>query len=222
MLIDTAIEAGIPHIIPSSFVLDTRDPQVQENPLYAPKIAIENHLRNRAAEGLVTFTIIHPGVFLEYGMEIGIPINLSGTTPTLLFDGGDTLFSISSLDDIGCAVAQALTLRNDERVRDQVLRIHSTTTTQNHLLQLAHELRPEAEWKTVTVDTESSYRASLEAWERGERDPGALRGLMPRMTYGLGLCLFEPNDNELLGIEVWVEEKLKRAIDIAIDRVQGG
>lgn len=221
-LIDTAIEAGIPHVIPSSFILDTRNPVIQENPLYAPKIAVESHLLNRAAEGNVTYTIIQTGVFLEWGMSIGIPVNLTGTTPTLLFDGGVTPFSASSLDDIGRAVTTALTLRNDDRVRNQVLRMHSVATTQNQLLQIAEQLKPGTDWKTVNVDTEPSYASSLEAWERGERDPGALRGLMPRMIYGLGLCLFEPNDNALLGIEEWDVDRLREAVGDAMGRVQGG
>lgn len=220
--VDAAIEAGIPHIIPSMFILDTRNPLVQENPIYTPKIEVENHLHLRAAEGLVSFTTIQTGVFLEWGMQIGVPINLTGTTPTLLFDGGDTQFSTSSLDDIGRAVATALNLRHDDRVRNQTLRMHSTITTQNELLQLARELKPELEWNIIHVDTESAYISSFEAWERGERDPAALRGLMPRMTYGLGLCLFEQNDNDLLGVQVWDRERLKRAVEEAMARAQGG
>lgn len=192
------------------------------NPIYGPKIAMENHLFARAKDGAVTYTAIQTGVFMEWGFSVGTPINLSGTSPTLLFDGGTTPFSITSVEDIGRAVSQALLLRSDDRVRNQILRIHSTITTQNQLLQIAAELRPDVEWKTVGVDTASAYASSLEAWERGERDLAVLRGLMPMMVYGLGLGGFVDNENEVLGVEVWDLERLRGAVREVIEKFGAG
>lgn len=221
-LINAAIEAGIPHIVPSCFNLDNRNPLIAGNPIYGPKIAMENYLFARANEGTVTYTAIKTGTFLEWGLSVGTPVNLSGTSPTLLFDGGTTPFSITSVEDIGRAVSQALLLRSDQRVQNQILRIHSTITTQNQLLSLAAEIRPDVEWKTVDVDTARAYASSLEAWERRERDPAVLRGLMPRMVYGLGLGEFVENENEVLGVQSWDLERLRGAVGEVIGRAMGG
>lgn len=74
----------------------------------------------------------------------------------------------------------------------------------------------------MDVDTASAYGSSLEAWERGEREPAVLRGLMPRMVYGLGLGGFVEVENEVLGIEIWDSEKLKGAVGEAIRRIFTG
>lgn len=217
-LIDAAIDAGIPYVIPSSFGIDTRIPAVREVPTLAAKVAVEDHLFARAAEGRIAFTIIQTGISFEWG----IPVNLSGTAPSVIFDGGNVPFSISSLDDIGRGVANAVALRNYPGVRNKVLLMHSTVTTQNQLVRYVRELRPDIEWKTVDADTESAYAAAQEAYDCGERDPAVLQAFLSRMTFGLGLGLFEQHDSQLLGIETWWGDRLKSAVEEGILAMQGG
>lgn len=106
MIIDAAIEAGVPHIIPSSFGIDSRVPEIRANPALEAKIRAEDYVIQRAAEGKISFTAIQTGMFFDWAIKAGVILDANG--PTMLFDSGSTPFSVSSLDDIGRGVAGVL------------------------------------------------------------------------------------------------------------------
>lgn len=68
-LMDAAIAAGIPHIIPSFFGYDTRDTQFQTLPIWETKIRVEEYITKRSKEGAFTFTGIQTGSFLDWALE---------------------------------------------------------------------------------------------------------------------------------------------------------
>lgn len=57
-VIDAAVAASVPHIIPSCFGIDTRPRQVRSQPMVKEKVAMEEHLVAKAQEG--NFTYVKP------------------------------------------------------------------------------------------------------------------------------------------------------------------
>ncbi|KAJ7593781.1 hypothetical protein C8J56DRAFT_1001932 [Mycena floridula] len=65
---DAAIEAGVSHIIPSSFGNDIANEPGKSLLMYAPKVESENYLRKLAAEGKISYTTIYNGAFLDWAL----------------------------------------------------------------------------------------------------------------------------------------------------------
>ena len=218
-LIDVAIAAHIPHIIPSSYGVDVSHPYLRASPPLEEKVKMLDRLHSAIASQptpptidgkpgrKTTFTAIDTGVFLELAMKMCYLINLKSAHDddevTMLFDDGDTPFAISSLADIATATKNAVVLgvADDERVRNKTLNIQTFSTTQRELLTKAKQLEPGKPWKTLDLDTKVLEKTSKERYERGERSADAIRGYLVRGTFGLGLGVFERVHNDLLGVK---------------------
>jgi len=208
LLIDAAIAAGVPHVIPSSFGIDQRIPEVRANPALAAKVRMEDHVAKLADEGAITYTAIQTGMFFDWGLKAGVLVNAKG--PTMIFDGGDTPFSVSSLDHIGTAVANAL--GKPEETRNKILFMHSAVVTQNQLVGYAREVKPDGAWEVIDVDTKVLWDMAMEKYNKGERGPDVMRGFLPRQTLGLGLGVFKEVDNGVLGIQEWDGERVRQVV----------
>lgn len=127
--------------------------------------------------------------------------------PTVVFDKGNVALSVSTLDRIGEAVAKAL-LKRDELI-NRFLYIHSAAVTQSQLLQYMRQMAPGREFATVTVDTSEMERQALEKLRKGKTGPDVMPALMARVSFGLGLGLFETTDNALLSLEEVNEDDAK-------------
>lgn len=222
-LLDAAALAGIPHIIPSEFGIDLSPPEIRPMPCYATKVAMEDHVLRLAGEGKFTFTAIHTGLFLDWALERGTPINLLGNgQPTMIFDGGETKFSTTALGTIGQAVAAALIkhFAHPNEVKNRFLFVHSAAVTQNQLLRYAKECAPGKKFETVDVDTAQLYQVGLEKFENGERGPLIMPMMFARVTFGLGLGFFKKPDNEFLGVPMWSEERVRDLIGNVIAKHQ--
>ena len=91
---------------------------------------MENHLRQVGAEGKITFTGLHTGLFLDWAIKAGALVNARG--PTRVFNGGAIDRLVLPLDSIGRAVAEVVN-RSDE-TENRFLYIHDAVVTQNQLL----------------------------------------------------------------------------------------
>ncbi|KAI9709291.1 MAG: hypothetical protein M1820_003411 [Bogoriella megaspora] len=207
-LIDAAIAARTPHIIPSSFGIDHSHPKVREAPFLKEKIAMEDYLFQKADQGQITYTSINGGWFFDWALSAGILINSERPNP--IYDGGDVVWSTSTTDLLGQAVAQAV-LKRDE-LSNRVLFVQSAAVNQNQLFRYAKELAPHKEFKTIPVDTAALEKQSWERWNSGDRSLETMRGFLPRISLGLGLGLFKNPDNELLGLKQMREDEIKALI----------
>ncbi|KAK5684791.1 hypothetical protein LTS10_002865 [Elasticomyces elasticus] len=209
-LIDAAIAAGVPHIVPSSFGIGSSSPEIKDLPQIQAKMKMERYLAIRASGGLVSFTGINTGLFFDWALEVpGIPINLKGG-PTFLADGGGVALSVSTLDLIGQAVAQAIHKRGE--ARNRFLFVHSAVVTQKQLLQYAREIAPDRDFPIVEVDTEKAAADAKEKMQQGETGMMVAMPLLMRVSFGLGLGLFKKVDNEFLGLKVMSEEDVKALV----------
>lgn len=230
-LIDAAIAAHVPHIIPSSYGVDVCRPYLRSSPPLEEKVKMLDHLYSAIAaqpnpptiDGRpgrkTTFSAIDTGVFLELAMKMDFLVNFKAAHDdnevTRVFDGGDTPFAISSLADIATATKNAVLLgvADDERVTNKMLNIQTLSTTQNKLLRYAREFVPERQWRTLDMDTKVLESMSREKYEKGERSADALRGFLVRGTFGLGLGAFEKIDNDILGVKEIGEDGVKQVLE---------
>ena len=224
IVIDATILAGVAHIIPAAFGVDSRLPEIRALPhLAAGYIKSEEHMLRAIEEsgGKTTYTLIHNGGFLEWMFDYDLFVNLSGKgdKQSTLFDSGDVHLSVSSMPDIGKAVATAVRNRRDERFKNKFLLMHNMTISQNEVLRLAKEILPDKPWPVTRIDTREAQRKSQEAFDAsvasGVKAPAsAYHGFILRAFYGLGLGLFPKVDNELLGVEerdtAWLRGILER------------
>ena len=215
MLIDAAVAAGVPHIIPSCFGQDTRMEEWKTNPAVETKIRMEDHVVKLAKEGKITFTGIQTGLFLDWALRAKFLLNCTGDGPSMLFDSGDTPLSTTALDDIGMAVANSLV--EIKKTRNKFLKVQSAAVTQNQLLKYGRQAHPQWEWQTVAVDTQAVYKRSREAFDRGERSREVMMGFLSWPSFGQGFGLFRSNDNKLLGVEDWSQDRVAQLVSKVID-----
>ena len=130
----------------------------------------------------------------------------------MIADSGDVKVSGSTLDLIGEAIAQSISKRNDPAVKNKVLYVHSTVFTQNQILEYARAAAPERNINTIHVDTEKLANAAWEKYDAGERDMDALRPLMLRTSFGLGLGEFRKVDNDVLGVKTLSDHEVKSLV----------
>lgn len=138
----------------------------------------------------------------------GIFLNVHGTT--MRMNGGDVRISATDRNDIAVAVVNIL--KNPDATKNKDVCIQSVVTTQNELLKLAREVAPDHEFKTMDVNTQALWDKSQEAYDRGERSAQVLSGFLIHGLYGSGLAVHDRNDNELLGVKMWSDEKVKEFI----------
>lgn len=171
---------------------------------------MEDRVLAEAERGVFNFTGIHTSLLFDWALSMGVLLNCKDKGVTMVFDGGDVRLSVTMLDDAGKAVVAAL--ENPEETRNQFLKVHSKVVTQNEMLKLGKEVRPDKEWERREVDTAVLEKNSWEKWEKGDRSREVQRGFMPRTSFGLGLGLFEEVENELLGVRVMSDEEVKDLI----------
>lgn len=212
LVIDATIIADVPHMITSSFGIDLQQEYLRTLPPFKGKVQMGDYVAQKASEGLITFNSIQTGIFFGWGLSLGMMINLKDDgLPSVLFDAGETKFSVSAEEDIATAVAVALG-KKDKLPMNCSLFIHTAAVSQNQLREYAKESRPEREFPVTLVDTAKEEKKAWEAYNNGERDISKMGGLMSRGTFGLGLGLFKHLDSDVLGIEERDEEWLKAFI----------
>ena len=82
-----------------------------------------------------------------------------------IFDGGDAIFTGSTGERVGEAVARVL--EREETTRSKFLYVRSVKTTQMELLA-AFEKATEAKWEMVPVRTEDAYAQGKELLKEGK------------------------------------------------------
>ena len=65
-LIDAAIAAGVPHIVPSSFGIGNTAPELRLVPSLMAKVKMEEYVMEKAGEGKLTYTGVNTGLFFDW------------------------------------------------------------------------------------------------------------------------------------------------------------
>ncbi|KAJ5638702.1 oxidoreductase CipA [Penicillium herquei] len=200
-LIEAAHKAGVKRFLPSEYGCDTSHLlSAAKLPIYYnDKVAVVKQLREIADEdSTFTFTPIVTGPFFDWGIEKNFIVNLVGPSSPI-YNGGDTLFSTSTLSGIGRAVVGVL--EHPEETKNRYVYIASATLTQNQLIEWAET--------SDQVQREFVHTADLEeqAYKAMKQTPPDAETFM----LNLNRCaIFDPSygsafskvDNELLGVPV--------------------
>lgn len=209
-LIDATIAAGVPRFVPSEFGSDTANAKVRALPFYAPKVQTDDYLKFKAKEGALTYTSIRCGPFLDWCLMVGFFLNPRDRTIELA-DGGDQLFSTTTLESTGKALANALKQPALSENRD--LYVQNALLTQNQLLDLGRQLTQGKEWTVNQADTAKLEQEAREAFSKGDRGFPAVIKFLRRAVFGEGFGgAFEKTDNAALQIEELSEEQLKEIL----------
>lgn len=200
LLVEAAAKSHVRRFIPSEFGSDRQNEKARAFPIYKDKAAVQAALENAAASSGMTYTLICTGPFLDWGITVGIVMDLKGKSISL-FDGGERLFSATSLATIGKAVAGVL--MHLKRTKDRAVYVQDTATTLKKLAAMGKKVVGADGWMESVVPVDEVLE---EAWAETKKDkpnPLTIRlGFMRTAGWaeGYGGC-FEKLDNELLGIE---------------------
>ncbi|KAJ5712420.1 oxidoreductase CipA [Penicillium malachiteum] len=199
-LIEAAHKAGVKRFLPSEYGCDTSHPPTAKLPIYCDdKVAVVKRLKEISEqESTFTFTPIVTGLFFDWGIEKNFIVNLVGPLSPI-YNGGDTLFSTSTLSGIGRAVVGVR--EHSKETNNRHVYIASTTLTQNQLIEWAE--------KSDQLQREFVHTADLEeqAYKALKQTPPDAETSMLNL---IRCAIFDPRyrsafskvDNELLGVPV--------------------
>jgi hypothetical protein len=75
-LIDAAVAAGVQRFLPSEYGLDsTDDCVIADLKVYNGKIGTMKHLKSRAAEGKIGYTVLITGLYLDFCLGNGLLVS---------------------------------------------------------------------------------------------------------------------------------------------------
>jgi uncharacterized protein YbjT (DUF2867 family) len=213
-LIDASVAAGVKRFIPAEFGMDSQNPLAMQLPVCVPKVATQKYLREQATKNSkFTWTAIANGMFLDWGLEMGVIVDPRSHTATL-YNGGDIPFSATTLADVAKAVLGVID--NQDKTANRVVYVHSARVTQNHLIRCAKE-KDMAEWDLIEETTDSIKHNSFKELEKGEKADvdAAMLGFcftaMFDVQYG---CDFSDKlDNEVLGVRKMNEMEVKKLVE---------
>ncbi|KAL7923786.1 hypothetical protein ACQKWADRAFT_289294 [Trichoderma austrokoningii] len=205
--IDAAIAAGVKRFVPSEYGCDLNNTLARALPVFAPKVEVQEYLKQKAESTPLTYTFAYSGPFLDWGIEHQFILKTVDSKPRL-FDGGNTVFSTTKLDSVAAAVLAILS--KPEETKNREVRFQSAAISQNGLLALAKEVAPLRNWEPEVVKLDDIIRVADDRLAKGLLDhetftPYLFRAINdPR--YG---PKFETLDNELLGVKQLTEAEIK-------------
>jgi uncharacterized protein YbjT (DUF2867 family) len=199
LLIDAAASAGVKRFIPSEFGSNLENPNTRKLPVFAGKMKVQNHIIETSKTTDLTYTLVYNNAFLDWGIKNDFLLSTSDSKPVLI-NGGDLLFSATSVPSVGDAVVGILS--HPAETKNRAVRIHDLMTSHNKLLALAKQAAPGRDWKPVTVSLDDLVAKADERLAKGIYDQETFVPYLYRAVldpnYG---GKFEQTDNELLGVK---------------------
>ncbi|KAJ6013132.1 hypothetical protein N7522_003487 [Penicillium canescens] len=214
-LIHAAVAAGVKRFLPSEFGSDLHNPLNRAAPVYADKIKVQELLSSLAAEGKITYTVVYNGMFLDWGLQFGFPVNLRKKT-AVLHDGGERLYTTTTLAGVGKAVVGILS--HPEETKNRVVRVGEAVTTIKELLALSQDIVGGEEWTITKPDTAKEAEKALVKIKQGVFSHETILPFIYRAIWGKeNGGHFTTTDNELLGIKELDKEGLQKVIQDVVD-----
>jgi uncharacterized protein YbjT (DUF2867 family) len=137
-LIDAAIAAGIKRFIPSEFGSNIAgNATTAALPVFKGKKITQDYLQKKSSE--ISYTLINTGLFLDWGIQVGLLLDLKGE-PTRIYDGGNDKHSFTLLSDIAQAVVEVL--KHPEEIHNRAVYIQSAALSQNEVIDIAQKVKP--------------------------------------------------------------------------------
>lgn len=211
LLVEAAAKAHVKRFIPSEFGSNTLNEKTGAFPVFKDKVAVQDALKKEAASGGMTYTLICNGPFLDWGILVGFIINLKGKSINL-FDGGDRVFSSTSLPTIGKAVAGVLA--HPEQTKNRAVYIQDTATTLRKLAAIGKKATGADGWTENVVSIDEEIEKAWAELKKDKPNPdNFVLNFIKASIWGEGYgSRFEKLDNELLGIEGKSDAELEELV----------
>lgn len=210
-LIDASIAAGVYRYIPPEFGSDPLNENVQALPFFQRKATVTRHLFEKVKDTNLTWTAIANGPFFDPPLKdgtLGIDVRKKKAT---IYGNGNCVSPWTTLPAIGKATAQVLLKPGD--TENKVVYISNANLSQNDILKLAMEELGENDWEIRSEDIHESYEEANNKLQQGEIDSGVIFTLLKySMTSQVYTYVWESNDNNLLGVEQFTDDKVKALI----------
>ncbi|CAN8100562.1 unnamed protein product [Discula destructiva] len=201
-LIEAAAQAGIKRYLPSEFGCNTLNAKTAALPVFAGgKVLARKVLEEKASAGRLSYTLVMTGPFLDWGLQVGFIMDVKNKKATL-YDGGDRVFSATTLSDIGKAVVGVF--RNPDATKNRAVYVQSAALKLNTLVAAGKKAsgQPEA-WTETVVKVDDVLAEAYAEMKKENPNPGifAVQFILAGI-YGEGYgSHFEKLDNDLLGVK---------------------
>lgn len=209
-LIDAAIAAGVKRFIPSEFGSNIAgNANTAALPVFAGKKTTQDYLKQKSNE--ISYTLISNGLFLDWGIQVGLLVNLKGE-PTRVFDGGNDKHSFTLLSDVAQAVVGVL--KHPEETHNRAVYVQSAALSQNEAIEIAQKAKPDAKIQRQDASVKELLETSHKQFAQGGEQIGAaFFGFIVTSIFAdskeYGNLWDDKNDNSLLGIKEKTAAELK-------------
>ncbi|GAM91365.1 hypothetical protein ANO11243_094140 [Dothideomycetidae sp. 11243] len=133
LIVDAALAAGVKILFPSEYGCDTSQPDA---PVLVPYLKTKGEVMDylKSQQDRISWTALVTGCEFDYGLDRPVlgGYDVPARTATI-YDGGDTLFEATTLEQTGRAIA--LALQHPDIVKNRYVYVNSFTTTQNAVLK---------------------------------------------------------------------------------------
>lgn len=162
--------------------------------------------------------MICAGPFLDWGLLVGFIPTLKGKTVSL-FDGGDRLFSSTSLASIGKAVVGVL--KHLDQTKDRAVYVQDTATTLKKLAAMGKKSLGPDGWKETIVSVDELVEQAWAELKKPQPNPEVfVFNFLRASIWGEGHGgHFQKLDNELLGIKELSDVELQSLVDRVSNKV---
>ncbi|KAL4913613.1 hypothetical protein BDW62DRAFT_192170 [Aspergillus aurantiobrunneus] len=209
-LIHAAVAAKVARFLPSEFGSDLDNPINRAAPVYGPKVVAQELLKGLAAEGKITYTFVYNGAFLDWGLKAGFPIS-PREKRAALHDGGERLYSTSTLSAVGKAVVGVLS--KPEETKNRVVRVSEAVSTLREVLALSQEVVGSDGWTVSEPNVAEEADKALAQIKKGVFSRETIMPFIFQAIWGAETGgHFKETDNKLLGIQQLDKADIKKII----------
>ncbi|KAK7985709.1 hypothetical protein PG996_005053 [Apiospora saccharicola] len=205
-LIDAAIAAGVRRFVPSEFGSNLANPKTRANPVFKHKVVTEDYLVEKASTTDLTYTFFYNNAFLDWALRANFIVDFTRPNPQIL-DGGDKPFSATTMQSVADGLVGVML--HPEETKNRAVYIHDLVTSQNRLLELARQARPDRSWKPESVALDDLVAVAEKRMAQGNFGFETIGPFLKRAIADPecgGVFSDEQVDNELLGLKGKTDE----------------
>ncbi|KAK4934401.1 hypothetical protein LTR10_024325 [Elasticomyces elasticus] len=174
-LIEAAAEAGIKHIIPSTFASMGGDSAARHLPGYDQIHELQDWLIARSSRtqdtNRMTWTTVNNGAFMDLVLNYPFLADFPNHRATL-WDSGDNKLSCTTYPTIARAVVGILRNYTSAACKNRWVNVHDIALSQNMVLDMAKKADPSSHWDVdAHLDTAKVLDQSLATY-RAQRGSG--------------------------------------------------
>ncbi len=212
LLVEAAAKAHVKRFIPSEFGSNTLNEKTSALPVFKDKVTVQEALKKEANSGGMSYTLICTGPFLDWGMMVGLIMNVKGKSISL-YDSGDRVFSSTSLPTIGKAVASVL--KHLEQTKNRAVYVQDTATTLKKMAAMGKKATGAEGWKEDIVSIDEVAEQAWAELKKDKPNPGNfVLNFIKMSIWGEGYgSHFEKTDNVLLGIKEMSDAEVQDVVN---------